>query len=351
MKKVLFGTTALVAAGLLVTSVAYADEHEMAEEEMMEEEMMEPEPVSIGFSGSYRNAISVSSADSSPEIRTWLEPVISGSATMDNGLTFGVSAVLEMEGFFDGQGPILGRGVSAYQRHMTIDGAFGGITIGQTSGARRAMTITAPGATSSFGVNFAYLGWRQSENVVTMESGHSNNRDAKIVYRSPTISGIQVGASYAPDGTINDGATADEQIAVAATLTQGLGDISVSANLGYETADKAGNRPTDINAGLSIGMGEISFGGGVRLSDNDSGTEVRQSDVGATLAMGALTVGAQWAATDTTNMYALGAAYPLGEGVAFEAQLDFGDRPAMNADGMPQDDNWVQFLAGVAINF
>jgi hypothetical protein len=221
MKKVLLGTTALVAAGLLVTSVAYADEEEMmAEEEMMEEEMMPAEPVSVGIGGSYRIAVEASSADGSPNIHTWLEPVISGSATMDNGLTFGVQAILEMEGFFDGLNeaddgyPVLGRTVSAYQRQITVDGVFGGIRLGQTSGARRAMTITSPGATSSFGVNFAYVGGTSS-GVVTMESAHSSNRDAKIVYTSPSISGIQVAASYAPDG--NPGNPVNEQMAVAAT--------------------------------------------------------------------------------------------------------------------------------------
>jgi hypothetical protein len=122
----------------------------------------------------------------------------------------------------------------------------------------------------------------------------------------------------------------------------------VSVNIGYEVADSAGARPTDINAGLSIGIDDITVGGGVRLSDDDMGNETRQSDVGASLAMGALTVSAQWAATDTTNMYAFGAAYPLGEGVALEAQVDFGDRDMPAAD---QDADWVQFLAGVAINF
>ena len=343
MKKVLLSTTALVAAGLLVTSVAYADEGEMmAEEEMMEEEMMEAVPVSVGIGGSYRIAVGASNDDGSPDMYTWLEPVISGSATMDNGLTFGVQAVLEMEGFFNGDasGPVLGRTVSAYQRQITVDGAFGGIRLGQTSGARRAMTITSPGATSSFGVNFAYFGG-VSSGVVTMESAHSSNRDAKIVYTSPSISGIQVAASYAPDG--NAANPVNEQIAVAATMTQSLGDASVSVNLGYEIADEAGARPTDLNAGVSIAIDDITVGGGVRLSDDDMGGETRQSDVGASLAMGALTVSAQWAATDNTDMFAFGAAYPLGEGVALETQIDFGE------DAM--GDEWAQFLIGTAINF
>ena len=41
-------------------------------------------------------------------------------------------------------------------------------------------------------------------------------------------------------------------------------------------------------------------------------------------------------------MYALGAGYPLGEGVQLDMQLDFGD------DG---SDEWVQFMIGTAISF
>ena len=41
-------------------------------------------------------------------------------------------------------------------------------------------------------------------------------------------------------------------------------------------------------------------------------------------------------------MYALGAAYPLGEGVQLDVQLDFGDN-----DGT----EWVQFMVGTAISF
>jgi hypothetical protein len=340
MKKVLLGTTALAAVGLLVTSVAYADEEEMmAEEEMMmEEEMMEAQPVSVSLSGSVRAVIGGSSYDSSTFIWEHLEPVISGSATMDNGLTFGVGATIDLGGsWFD-------PGV-AYDHALTIGGAFGDIQVGVKRSARGQMRIASAGATSSFGLNGPY-----QSGIAKVSSTHDSaagiaNRDPKIVYMSPDIGGIKVGASYAPNGSVN------EQMAVAATVTQGLGDASVSVNLGYETGDNAdGTSTEDLNAGLSISIDDVTLSGGMLDSDNGMGSEATITDIGASVAMGPMTLSAGWGSTDTTNMYALGAAYPLGEGVQLDVQLDFGNNDMPDA-AEGEEDEWVQFMAGVAINF
>jgi hypothetical protein len=333
MRKVLLSTTALVAAGLLVTSVAYADEHE---EMMMEEEAAPAEPVSVSIGGSYRAVIGGSSDDDTAMIWDHLEPVISGSATMDNGLTFGVSAVIDIGSSWFGSG-------IAYDRAITVGGAFGDIQIGAKRSARGQMRIASAGATSSFGLNGPYTAGSANASTTNNSPTGIENRAEKIVYMSPTISGIQVGASYAPRG-----AAVNEQMSVAATLTQGLGNASVSVNLGYETGDNGdGTSTEDLNAGLSISVDDITLSGGMLDSDNGMGGKAQITDIGATVAMGPLSLSAGWGSTDTTNMYALGASYPLGEGVALEAQLDFGDRPATDT----QDDEWVQFMAGVAINF
>ena len=80
----------------------------------------------------------------------------------------------------------------------------------------------------------------------------------------------------------------------------------------------------------------------MRDSSNDNGMESMTMDVGATVAMGALSLSAGWNSADASDMFALGAAYPLGEGVQLDVQVDFGE-----ADGS----DWVQFLVGTAVNF
>ena len=324
MKKVLLSTTALVAAGLLVTSVAYAQDEDMAEEEMM------AEPVSVGISGTALVALSVSDQDGTPDMFEHFEPVISGSATMDNGLTFTVSMVIDQGGTWFNAG-------QAYDRYIGVGGAFGDIEIGDRKGARAQMRIASAGATTNFGVNGPYWGG-VATTVTTDNPGHgAANRQTKIVYKSPAVGGLQLGVSYAPDGAVS------ESIAAALTFSQDLGDASVSVNVGYETGDDGmGNSPTDLNAGASVSVGDVTVSGGMRDSSDDNGTESTVTDIGAVVAMGALSVSAGWGSSDTSDMYALGAAYPLGEGVQLGMQVDFGE-----AGGS----DWVQFMIGTAVSF
>jgi hypothetical protein len=351
MKKVLLGTTALVAAGLLVTSVAYADEEEMmAEEEMMEEEMA-AESVSLSISGTALVNFGASTHASSPVMGQTLDPLISGTATMDNGLTFGVSA-----------NPIDGS-----KNTITVDGAFGSIQLGDAESARAQKKIAAQNATTNFGVNGPYQAGVAGADFYDAAVGTGGSgggiagRDTKVVFVSPSVGGIELAASYAPGGTASD------QISAALTFTQELGDASVSLNVGYETASigavaaapavpaepgDAGKAaveaapamsPTDLNVGASISVGDIALSGGMRDSSGGADGDSMQMDVGALLKMGALKLSAAWANQDSgTDMYALGASYPLGEGVQLDTQLDFGDNGT---------DEWVQFMAGVAVSF
>jgi hypothetical protein len=354
MKKVLLSTTALVAAGLLVTSVAYAGDEEMAEEEMMEEEMA-AEPISVGISGTALAALSVSSEDGSPTMWQHFEPVISGSATMDNGLTFGVSMVVDIGSTWFPSG-------IAYDRHISVGGAFGDIELGRRKSARSQMKIGSAGATTNFGVNGPY--WGGVAKTVDTSGGRADT----IVYKSPSVGGIQLGLSYAPDdGNVSDRASA------AVTFTQDLGDASVSVNVGYETGSAAAvaavaavpadlpwheaedavpavpaRSPSDLNAGASISVGDVTLSGGMKDSDDGNGGGDMLMDIGASVAMGSLTLSAGWASSDTSDMFALAAAYPLGEGVQLGMQVDFGEQPMSDAD---PDGEWVQFMIGTAVSF
>ncbi len=336
MKRVLLSTTSLVAASLLVTSVAYAGDEEMAEGEMMaEEEMMEEmmmaEPISVGISGTAFAAMSVSGEDDSPTMWQHFEPVISGSATMDNGLTFGVSMVIDIGSTWSNSG-------IAYDRHISVGGAFGDIELGRRKSARSQMKIGSAGATTNFGVNGPYWGG------VAATVDTSGGRVDTIVYKSPSVGGIQLGLSYAPDA-----GTADDQASAAATFTQDLGDASVSINVGYETRDAGGASPSDLNAGASISVGDVTLSGGMKDTDDGAGGGGMLMDVGASVAMGSLTLSAGWANSDTTDMFAFAAAYPLGEGVQLGMQVDFGEEP-MDPDGNA-DGEWVQFMIGTAVSF
>ena len=317
----LYSTTALVAVGAFIgIGAAQADE-------------MMAEPVSVSISGGYQVALGTmnAAADNETTLHTNFAPAISGSATMDNGLTFGVSVAMYTLG-----SPSL----VLYQRGINIGGSFGDVQAGQVRSARGQMRIAAPSVTGSFGVNGPWFAG-SANTVATNDPLDGANRDAKLVYMSPHVGGIQIGLSYAPTGT-----DLNEQIAAGATFTQNIAGGSVSINAGYETGGAMMSDSTVLNAGASFTIDNITIGGGMKRGENLMGKEVQEMDVGASLAMGSLTVGAQWASKDDTlvdtNMFALGGAYPLGTGVALEAQLDFND------DGT---DDWVQLMIGTAINF
>ena len=100
MKKFLLGTTALIAASAFAVAAAQADE-------MAEDEMMEPAgPVTVGIAGYTVGIIGINSTDMVEDKTGALHPargeevfhiyefVLSGSTTLDNGITVGVHTQL-----------------------------------------------------------------------------------------------------------------------------------------------------------------------------------------------------------------------------------------------------------------
>ena len=85
MKKILLGTTALVAAGAFV-GAAQADE-------------MMAEPISVGVGGYYHSALIVTASDDDTDrghgLQQDIEIQVAGSTTLDNGITVSVRARLE----------------------------------------------------------------------------------------------------------------------------------------------------------------------------------------------------------------------------------------------------------------
>ena len=315
------GTAAATAAGLLTASVATAEE---------------PQPVSLGFGGYFGGAASISEHEDSPDFLAKLEPEVSVEADMDNGMTFSATLVAEIDT----------SEVDVFERTVSASGEFGEFRFGHTKGARRAMAITSPGATENFGVNDPFFEGIASPAATNGSGVGIPSRDTKLVWMSPMFSMAQLGLSYAPDGQVDpepDGdPAANEQIAAAITFSPELGDIGVSLNFGYETADIDGVDVEEFNGGMELAIDQITFGGGLRASTDAGGADTTEIDIGATVAMGDVTLGIGWGGTETTDMYAAGASYPLSENVALEAQLDTTD------DGTEEQ---VQLLVGAAFSF
>ena len=194
MRKVLLGTTALVAASM-VAGAAMADE-------------MMAEPISLGVGGHHFAALAVVSGDDgkgealanthSTSMLQDMQLVFSGSTTLDNGMNVGVTAKLDSTSGED-KGNI-----QLDERYVTIGGAFGSLQLGSVESAQQQVHTWAPSATSSMGLNSPYftavaIGDDLHGILGRYDDGIGHEDAVKLVYFTPSMNGFSVGMSYAPD--------------------------------------------------------------------------------------------------------------------------------------------------------
>ena len=344
MKRVLLATTALVAAG----AFAHAAQ---ADDEMMEG------PVTVGIAGYTVGAVGIASDDMDDdgnplrgeEVFHVYEFAVSGSTTLDNGITVGVHTQLGSSGDpFD-------------EQHITMSGSFGSLRIGRTESAAFNATVAAPGAGlgGSFGVNYAW--YSPAASTVNTHSGLVEDAQ-KIVYTSPNFNGLTIGMSYAPDAsdgdagagrTTNDvdddgkGELSDHMALGVSYSTAFMEGGSLNVGLGYELAtDESGGPDMEaMKAGASVSVDQVSFGGGMYDAGPDGGDSSMQFDVGASWTQGATEVGIQYAANDDggKSMAALHLTYTLGPGIVIGGQVASG-----SSDGA---DDVTQVLLGTSVGF
>lgn len=358
MKRVLLATTALVAVG------AFASVGAAQADEMMEK------PVTVGLSGYAVGAVGISSNDMidkydkgnksehpvrGQEVFHVYEFAVSGSTTLDNGVTVAVHTQLGSSGDpFD-------------EQHITMSGSFGSLRIGRTESAAFNATVAAPGAGlgGSFGVNYSW--YSPAAPTVNTFSGLVEDA-AKVIYTSPNFNGLTIGLSYAPDGSDADeaaGRTTDdtsvndrtgdtkgqlsEHAAVGVSYSTGFMEGgSVSIGFGYEVAAnemKGGRDMEAMKVGASVSVDQVSFGGGMYEATPDGGESSMQYDVGASYTEGPMAVGLQYGANDDgdTGMAAFHLTYTMGPGVIIGGQIASG-----TADGM---EDVTQVLLGTSVSF
>ena len=354
MRKVLLGTTALVAAAAFAgVGAAQADE------------MMEG-PVTVGLSGYTVGIVGFTSNDMNDdgdplrgeEVFHIYEFAISGSTTLDNGITVGVYAQVGTSGEFTGSE----RSRPFDEQHITMSGSFGSLRIGRTESAAFNATIGAPGGGVGFvGVNYPW--YNPAGGSINTYSGLGPEDAQKVVYTSPNFNGLTIGVSYAPEAsdasagagrTTNDvDADGDgdlsEHTAIGVSYsTDFMEGGSLSIGMGYEmAADESGGPDMEaMKFGASVSVDQISFGGGMYDSGPANGDSSIQYDVGASYALGdGIDVGVQFAANDNggTSMTALHLTYALGPGIDVGGQI-----ASSSADGK---EDVTQFLLGTAVFF
>jgi len=275
MKKILFGTTALVAAGMVVGAASAA------------------EKMKVGVSG-YQQLYLIygSQSDNAGEPAANLrnhgilkegEIHFKASTTMDNGIKVGWESELE------GESGAAARVMD--ENYVWMSGDFGRVVIGGYWGPSLLMSHNAPGAAPGWG-DFANLA--PATNPAANTVGGPNSfaaftfKDNKIQYYSPVIGpGLKIGVAYTPelgasqngvggfttDNTAGDsGSTYEVALELNTKVGKGsLGAYAVYLKSALEAASAGAEDRIAWALGATLGMGAWSVGGGYKI-DNEGVT-------------------------------------------------------------------------------
>jgi hypothetical protein len=283
MKKVLYGTSALVAAGLLSSGPALA-----------------ADPISLGLSGNFAYAFGWVSEDDGVgqpgrndrghAFATSSEVHFSGNTTLDNGVT--VSVAIELEG------DTVGDTIDENYIRFASD-AWGSIELGGRDGAASKMITLGPliDFNHILGVaEFTYINFGTNSIQFIAPVGRSSD-SLKISYFTPDFSGLQLGISYEPEPGI-DGNAGNRTGAVSVnniTGTTAAGATGETVELGIRYKNTFGDVGFTGSAIYANSKQEATAAVGQFLDDNTTW------NVGVNFAFGAFAVGGIYNVQETNS--------------------------------------------------
>jgi len=264
MKKILMGTTALVAAGAVagIAPAQAADPSQITVGGYMQQWF------GFGDNNDSQGDIQNTNVISDTEI------FFTGRTTLDNGITFGVNVQLEGNS---------NTGDQIDESFMFIQGGFGRILFGSENSAGYLMQTAPPdvgigfnsGDQTNWIANPTGSGlFRSGFGSTNVEPGAVNDTE-KLTYFTPRFAGLQFGVSYLPgggqDNTLETQSGAfHDGVSTGLNYTQDFGgfNVAASATFGYMSA---GNTAVNANAalddsamhytvGANVGVGPISAG-------------------------------------------------------------------------------------------
>ena len=356
MKKILLGTTALVAAGVIGAGDARAEfdmtvggyfgtAYGFVDEDDGSLGLVDVDGDGVGdveaFESGNRRQNQALNQDAEVHFRF--------TQTLDNGIEVG--GRFELEGFQSGD--------QIDERWIFFRGGFGELRVGDEDDARKLKSYAAPEASGMFGVNSPYFTFNNlggqvdadgdgdvddpSGQVVSTNTTFPNleNDSSKLIYFTPSFGGFQLAVSYAPDGTqdrtgFGTGSTEDgisNAFSVGADYSGEFGGVSIGMGGGYSqgTVEVGSGDPSIWAVGLNLGFGGFTVGGSVAFVDADTGDddEATVFDVGATYNFDAVTVGVGYSHgeyddegdTDELDHAQITAGYAMGPGVTLGAMV------------------------------
>ncbi|MSP82260.1 MAG: porin [Alphaproteobacteria bacterium] len=370
MKKLLLGTTALVAAGFIAG-----------------EARAEAEPISLGISG-YFNTSYVAILDEDDDageggsglqgdfINQDIEVHFKGSTELENGMTIGARVELE--------GQTLGDQID--ENWAWITGSWGNLRIGaEDPAAYNLGAVIAPYGGNVFGAFTPYFNMTNAGSTTGFAagSGYNTNYHAlassgdnyQLHYLTPDFNGFQLGISYAPDGSedttspgVQGTAGAEDIWGFGGAYNGSFNDVAVSVGGGYLTSDTGGAggtpNPDAFGGGLLLGFGQWSFGGSYSAFDGDTAAtkEWNVWELGASFNNGPWTFNLNFSEgdygingdgldNDTLNSYRLGAQYAIGPGIAWHGAIGYDDLGNDASGGAGPDYDSIAVGVGMSISY
>lgn len=337
MKKILLGSTALVAAGLLAQPTLAAD------------------PIKLQVKGYYQNLVTYSDVDNAPagtnykdfQFRHEGEVHFQGKTTLDNGLTVGFDAQLEIVNV----GLSGGQPRDMDETYMWLEGGFGKLQLGAENGAAYLLHVDAP----SFGLGFDDRNFGPTAQTGGLARPNIAGDTPKGTYFTPRIAGFQAGVSYSPNidhqdlsgygfGVISVPTGSVEDVyGLGLNFNHDFGAMTLKASAAYEAGSivGGGGDPETYAFGLNLGFGGFTVGGAYAdYSDYNAASVVPGADgevysLGLSYKTGPWGLSGVYQKTDvevngatTTNSadeYEVAAMYQVGPGIQFRGGVIYAD--------------------------
>ena len=374
MRKSLYMTTALAAAGLLAFGAADAN----------------AKKIKIGLGGFLNTYVGFAEQDGSFEstnnnparvgydsinIVNDSEVYFTGGTKLDNGV--GVNVIIQMEGDPSGANGAID------ESYVKLTGGFGDLRIGSTKFASFVLRHGAPGAGA------VAMGNPDTNNYIVKPANNSlsgaqgthigGGDQLKAVYITPKFNGFRIGASYVPSASAADtmpatggnSGTDVQMYDVVASYENKMGGMMLKADIAaFREQSVAASSVDGRRFGITMGFGAVTVGGSILNEDAvDAGQstaatnpDMESMDAGISYQMSAATkIGLTYfnakkdnasgtAGEDSVTKIGAGINHSLGSGVTFVgslANVDFEDESTADADN---NGGWLA-VAGIKVGF
>ncbi len=289
MRKILLGTTAIVAAGMVASAPA-----------------LSAEKLQVGIGGYMEQWVGMVDNDDyagtdASGLNNYVDSEVhfKGKTALDNGLTVGVQ--IELEGNSQGHAhrdrdaSNTAKPDDIDESYMWIEGEFGKIILGSENSAMYLMHYGV--RDFGIGLNSGDLPnwlswepgitgggyWRNPLGSTNVEPNGTNDSE-KISYFTPRMGGFQLGLSYGPDTKEDNSDIVDrngglsDMVAVGLNFQQAFDGAEIRVSGGYGTINnnkKGGDDPTAYNVGARVNYG--GFGIEAAYANFDD-SEVKNGD-------------------------------------------------------------------------